>query len=186
MLWYPLPLLFCKAGEFCYFKHFLSRYFALCLHFESNSFLLFRLEDWSAFNMWYFSVIQRSQCLAPGPLGNPLAWMCHVILCGVFSSFNFQTYVDRVVPALSLDLKSSTCSPFLFFRPLEVDPMYFITFSSVDPGFEVTSALYTQYILMRHLFSNRHKLAFSFGQLQSLGFGFFFSARIFLLWALKC
>jgi hypothetical protein len=28
-------------------------------------------------------------------------------------------------------------------------------------------------------------LAFSFGQLQSLGFGFFFSARIFLLWALK-
>ena len=183
MLWYP-PLFFCKAGEFCYFKHFLSRYFALCLHFESNSFLLFRLEDWSAFNMWYFSVIQRSQCLAPGPLGNPLAWMCHVILCGVFSSFNFQTYVDRVVPALSLDLKSSTCSPFLVFRPLEVDPMYFITFSSVDPGFEVTSALYTP--LMRHLFSNGHKLAFSFGQLQSLGFGFFFSARIFLLWALKC
>lgn len=114
--------------------------------------------------------MQRSQCFAPGPLGNPLAWMCHVMLNGIFSSFNFQTYVDRVVPPVSfLDLKSPSCSPFLVFRPLEVDPMYFITFSSVNPGFEVTSALYTPFV--RHLFSNGHKWALFFGQLQSLGFG---------------
>ena len=101
----PFALLFCKAGEFCYFKHFLSRYFALCLHFESNSLLLFRLEDCSAFNMWYFSVMQRSQCLAPGPLGNALAWMCHVMLNGTFSSFNFQTCFIVIRYALILQLE---------------------------------------------------------------------------------
>ena len=87
--------------------------------------------------------MQRSQCLAPGPLGNALAWMCHVMLNGTFSSFNFQTCFDRVVPALPLDPMSSSCSPFLVLKPLEVDPIYFITFSSTDPGFEMTSALYT-------------------------------------------
>ena len=128
--------------------------------------------------------MQRSQCLAPGPLGNALAWMCHVMLNGTFSSFNFQTCFDRVVPALSLDPMSSSCSPFLVLKPLEVDPIYFITFSSTDPGFEVTSALYTPFVM--HLFSKGHNLALSFGQLQVFGFRFFFSARIFLLWALMC
>ena len=110
--------------------------------------------------------MQRSQCLAPGPLGKALAWICHVMLNGIFSSFNLQTYFDRVVPALPLDPMSSSCSPFLVLKPLEVDPIYFITFSSTDPGFEVTSALYTPFVV--HLFSN------------GFGFGFFFSARIFL------
>ena len=110
--------------------------------------------------------------------------MCHVMLNGIFSSFNFQTCFDRVVPALSLDLMSSSCSPFLVLKPLEVDPIYFITFSSTDPGFEVTSALYTPFVM--HLFSKGHNLALSFGQLQVFGFRFFFSARIFLLWALMC
>ena len=67
ILWYPLPpfaLLLCKAGAFCYFMHFFRRYFVLHLHFDSNSFLLFRLEDWSAFNRYVI-------CLAPGPLENP-------------------------------------------------------------------------------------------------------------------
>ena len=110
--------------------------------------------------------MQRSQCLAPGPRGNALAWMCHVMLNGIFSSFNFQTYFDRVVPALPLDPMSSSCSPFLVLKPLEVDPIYFITFSSTDPGFEVTSALYTPFVV--HLFSNGHKLALFLGQLQVL------------------
>ena len=44
------PATLCSvAGAFCYFMHFLWRYFVLHLHFDSNSFLLFRLEDWSAF-----------------------------------------------------------------------------------------------------------------------------------------